>query len=119
MIYSTVMDIPAVQQLAVTGVPDGLLIRMISLKTNAVIYFPTVADRHFDATVFYLLGSVPAIIKARKYIQVYCLYLHLSILNCIFFFNIIWFAIFGSELLFLHSIFHIVDTSFSTANHLK
>uniref|UniRef100_A0A1I7V955 KH_10 domain-containing protein n=1 Tax=Loa loa TaxID=7209 RepID=A0A1I7V955_LOALO len=69
MIYSTVMDIPAVQQLAVTGVPDGYLIRMISLETKAIIYFPTVADRHFGATIFYLFGSVCAIMKARKYIQ--------------------------------------------------
>ncbi|KAK6102221.1 hypothetical protein QQG55_7610 [Brugia pahangi] len=68
-IFSTVMDIPAVQQLAVTGVPDGYLIRTISLETNAIIYFPTVADRHFGATVFYLYGSVHAIMKARKYIQ--------------------------------------------------
>uniref|UniRef100_A0A915PE08 GLD-3 KH5 domain-containing protein n=1 Tax=Setaria digitata TaxID=48799 RepID=A0A915PE08_9BILA len=69
MIYSTMMDIPAVQQLAVTGVPDGFLIRLISLETNAVIYFPTVADRHFGATAFYLYGSVHAIMRARKFIQ--------------------------------------------------
>lgn len=75
MIYSTVIDIPAVQQLAVTGIPDGYLIRMISLETNAVIYFPTVADRHFGATVFYLYGSVHAIMRARKYIQVLYAYL--------------------------------------------
>ncbi|KAL4002747.1 hypothetical protein ACH3XW_4745 [Acanthocheilonema viteae] len=69
MIYSMVIDIPAVQQLAVTGILDGYLIRMISFETNAVIYFPTVADRQFGATVFYLYGSVNAIMKARKYIQ--------------------------------------------------
>ncbi|VDK72033.1 unnamed protein product, partial [Gongylonema pulchrum] len=63
------MDIPAVQQLAVTGVPDGFLIRLISLETHAVIYFPTVSDRQFGATVFYLYGSVQAIMQARKYIQ--------------------------------------------------
>ncbi|KAM3723185.1 Defective in germ line development protein [Dirofilaria immitis] len=69
MIYSTVMDIPLVQQLAVTGVPDGYLIRMISLETNAIIYFPTISDHRFGATVFYLYGSVHAIMRARKYIQ--------------------------------------------------
>ncbi|CAG9534593.1 unnamed protein product [Cercopithifilaria johnstoni] len=69
MIYSTVLDIPAVQQLAVTGIPHGYLIRMISLETNAIIYFPTIADRHFGATIFYLYGSVHAIMRARKYIQ--------------------------------------------------
>lgn len=70
MIYSTVVDIPAVQQLAVTGIPDGYLMQTISLETNAVIYFSTVADRHFGATIFYLYGSVHAIMRARKYIQV-------------------------------------------------
>lgn len=69
-IYTTMMDIPAVQQLAVIGVPDGLLVRFISQETNASIYFPTVSDRHFGATAFYLSGSVPAIMEARKYIQV-------------------------------------------------
>uniref|UniRef100_A0A8R1Y391 KH_10 domain-containing protein n=1 Tax=Onchocerca volvulus TaxID=6282 RepID=A0A8R1Y391_ONCVO len=69
MIYSTVMDIPVVQQLAVTGVPDGCLIRMISLETDAIIYFPTISDHRFGATVFYLYGSVHAIMRARKYIQ--------------------------------------------------
>ncbi|OZC09559.1 hypothetical protein X798_03517 [Onchocerca flexuosa] len=69
MIYSTVMDIPVVQQLAVTGVPDGCLIRMISLETDAIIYFPTISDNRLGATVFYLYGSVHAIMRARKYIQ--------------------------------------------------
>lgn len=68
-IYTTMMDIPAVQQLAVIGVPDGFLVRLISQETNASIYFPTVSDRHFGATAFYLSGSVPAIMQARKYIQ--------------------------------------------------
>ncbi|MCP9258131.1 hypothetical protein DINM_002649 [Dirofilaria immitis] len=59
MIYSTVMDIPLVQQLAVTGVPDGYLIRMISLETNAIIYFPTISDHRFEQLYFIYMGLLP------------------------------------------------------------
>uniref|UniRef100_A0A158Q816 KH_10 domain-containing protein n=1 Tax=Elaeophora elaphi TaxID=1147741 RepID=A0A158Q816_9BILA len=69
MIYATIIDIPAIQQPAVTGVSDGYLLQKIGSETRSVIYFPAVADRHFGATIFYLCGSVRAIMKARKYIQ--------------------------------------------------
>ncbi|VDD93255.1 unnamed protein product [Enterobius vermicularis] len=63
------MNIPLPQQLAVTGFPDGFLMRLVSLKSNAAIFFPTPSDRHVGATMFYFTGTAKAAILARKYIQ--------------------------------------------------
>ncbi|VDM95098.1 unnamed protein product [Thelazia callipaeda] len=68
-IYSTIMNIPAIQQTVIVGVPDAFLIRLISLETNAIIYFPTIADRNYNATLFHIHGAVRSILQARKFIQ--------------------------------------------------
>lgn len=69
-LYVSWMNIPLSQQQAVTGFPDGFLIRLVSLKSNAAIFFPTPSERHVGATMFYFTGTVKAAVLARKYIQV-------------------------------------------------
>lgn len=67
--YVSWMNIPLGQQPAVTGFPDGFLMRLVSLKSNAAIFFPTPSDRNVGATMFYFTGTAKAVILARKYIQ--------------------------------------------------
>lgn len=69
VLYTTSIDIPVWQQNMITGVPNDFLIRYISLKSNALICFPSRIKRSPSATMLYINGSMRNVILARKYIQ--------------------------------------------------